>query len=55
MAAPQGIRPLFDKAWAASEIIYNKVDNLNSEYHLYQSKQYLGEIRNSSISIELTI
>ncbi|WP_218964647.1 type VI secretion system amidase effector protein Tae4 [Snodgrassella alvi] len=28
MGAPQGIRPLFDKAWAASEIIYNKADNL---------------------------
>ncbi|WP_239323964.1 T6SS effector amidase Tae4 family protein [Snodgrassella gandavensis] len=28
MAAPQDIRLLFDKAWAASEIIYNKADNL---------------------------
>ncbi|PIT08788.1 cytoplasmic protein [Snodgrassella alvi] len=28
LGAPQGIRPLFDKAWAASEIIYNKADNL---------------------------
>jgi hypothetical protein len=28
LGAPQGIRPLFDKGWAAFEIIYNKADNL---------------------------